>query len=258
VTPCRTAANTGSLTTQTVETNEFSQTTEPQRPRSNGPPPQDGAYPACSGYHHCLRFSNLADALEFVSSALILDQPSRTYPEGNRSPDLQLNQIRQQATDRAAIIALIDRDDPSCQARDNGINQEAIISDVRTRIGVDFVAARDEGAVFRVSFRSPDPETAKRVAADLADQIISKGARSDTAYASKEVEALRKRTDDLALKLRELERIGPGLSGFKEPVQSYRDAFLSAFGRCVTHPADERRESEGSEIQARAADCGFR
>ena len=157
---------------------------------------------------------------EFVSSATILDEASKTAGQGNRSPDLQLNYVRQQAADRAAIIALIDRHDLFRQARDKGISQEVIVSDVRTRIGVDLVAVRDEGAVFKVWFRSPDPETAQRVTGDLADRIISEGARNDIGVPSKEVEVLRKRTDELSFKLRELESVGPGLSGFREPVQS--------------------------------------
>src|ERR1044071_3040857 len=88
---------------------------------------------------------------EFVSTAAILDDQSKASPDGNRSTDLQLNLVRRQAADRAAITALIDSHDLFRRQRDKGTDQEVIVSEVRTRIGIDLVAVRDEGPVMRVS-----------------------------------------------------------------------------------------------------------
>jgi hypothetical protein len=131
-----------------------------------------------------------------------------------------LNHVRPQATDRAAIIALIDRHDQFRQAR-KGINQENIVAGVSAHVGVDLASVPDQqGVDFRISFRAPDPETARGVTADLVDRLISEGIHDDFTGVSAEVEALRKRTNELSSKLREVEHRGPWLSGSKEPVQS--------------------------------------
>ncbi len=158
--------------------------------------------------------------VEYMSSAAIFAEPSKTAGRSNQAPDLLLTHLRQQATDRAAIIKLIDRQDLFRQAGDKGINQESMIADVRVHIGVDLESVRDQqGSAFRISFRAPGPETARRVTADLVDRIISEGIHDDLPGASAEVDALRKRTNELSSKLRELEGRGPWLSGVKQLIQ---------------------------------------
>ena len=101
---------------------------------------------------------------EYKSSSVIIAEPSKTAGPGNQTPDLILNYLRRQTTDRGAINRLIDRQDVFRQARDKAINQESIIADVRGRIEVDLEPGRDEqGSGFRISFRAPDPETARSV-----------------------------------------------------------------------------------------------
>ena len=159
--------------------------------------------------------------VEYISSAAIIADPSKAAGPASQAPELLLNHVRRQATDRAAIIALIDRQDQFRQARDKGINQENIVAGVSAQVGVDLASVPDQqGIAFRISFRAPDPETARGVTADLVDRLISEGIHDDLTGASAEVEALRKRTNELSSKLREVEHRGPWLSGSKEPLQS--------------------------------------
>jgi hypothetical protein len=143
--------------------------------------------------------------VEYISSAAIIAEPSKTDGPRNQAPDLILNHLRGRATERTAVIGLID-DWTFRNTRDKD-NQESIVTDVRPH-RVDLEPGPISRTRLQISFRAPDPETAQRVTA-LRLSALSEGNHGDLPGASAEIESLRKRTNDLFSKLRELERKGP-------------------------------------------------
>ena len=158
---------------------------------------------------------------EYVASAVIVAEPSKTGGAGSQTPDLRLNFLRERVGDGAMISRLIDRQNVFRQARDGGVAQETIVADVRERIRVDVEPGRGQESIsFRISFRALDPETARSVTADIVEHITFEAIPGNSTISSSEVDALRKRTNELASKLRELERKGNGASASREMIQT--------------------------------------
>jgi capsular polysaccharide biosynthesis protein/uncharacterized HAD superfamily protein len=129
----------------------------------------------------------------------------------------RLGNIRQQVTSRSRLESVMNKFGLFQKQLDKGERLDDLLSDMRGQIGLD-VSANQESATkaFTLSYRDKDPETAQKVAAELAEQLIADNVAAMKNLASGETEVLNQRATELSAKLHELELTNPWLLNLRE------------------------------------------
>ena len=145
---------------------------------------------------------------------------------GERESSKRLGQVRERITDPDSL-ARIREWLPS-----NGQTLDDFIAQAREDISVELDASPDlTQTVFTVSYRSTDPEAARRITEELADQII---AQSSTERPQEDagLERLNAQANEILRRVRALEETSPWLPGVRADAtivsQSARSAPISA------------------------------
>lgn len=189
-------------------------------------------------YLEALRRHKLAIAIPamvvMIASAIAIKMLPNIYesstfimvesPQGERAsekslPDLsqRLGNIRQQVTSRSRLEAVMQKFDLFRKQLDSGERADDLLADMRAQIGLD-VSANQESVTkaFMLSYRDQDPETARKVTAELAEQLIADNVEAMKNLASGETEVLNQRASELSAKLHELELANPWLLNLRE------------------------------------------
>ncbi len=145
---------------------------------------------------------------------------------GERESSKRLGQVRQWITDPDSL-ARIREWLPS-----NGQTLDDFIAQAREDISVELDASPNlTQSVFTVSYRSTDPEEARRITEELADQIIAQSSTERT-QEDAELERLNAQANEILRRVRALEETSPWLPGVRadETIvsQSARSAPISA------------------------------
>jgi len=126
---------------------------------------------------------------------------------GEKDPSKRLDQLRQQITDRdllARIKQWLPSDDQTV---------EEFIAQTREDTSVDLDVSSDSPrSALTVSYRSTDPETARRITEELAEQIIAQTS-TERSQEDAELERLNAQANEISQKLRALEEASPWLPG---------------------------------------------
>ncbi len=146
-------------------------------------------------------------------------------PQGNdRSsdtalPDLsqRLGNIRQQVTSRSRLESVIRKFGLFEKQLAKGERLDDLLADMRGQIGLD-VNANQESATkaFTLSYKDKDPETAQKIASELAEQLINDNVEAMRHLASGETDVLNQRASELSAKLHELELSYPWVLNLRE------------------------------------------
>ncbi|HEY3139256.1 MAG TPA: hypothetical protein VGL29_24765 [Blastocatellia bacterium] len=144
---------------------------------------------------------------------------------GERESSKRLGQVRQRITDPDSL-ARIREWLPS-----NGQTLDDFIAQAREDISVELDASPDlTQTVFTVSYRSTDPEAARRITEELADQIIAQSS-TERPQEDAELERLNAQANEILRRVRALEETSPWLPGVRDGTivsQSARSAPISA------------------------------
>ncbi|MCI0489876.1 MAG: hypothetical protein L0229_25065 [Blastocatellia bacterium] len=160
----------------------------------------------------------------YLSSAfIIIDSPANAASPPASSPDLarRLTMIRQQVTSRTRLEKIIASHDLYREESEKGISPDRVIEDMRDAIRVEAESGRASAEAFTISYCATSPETAQRVTAELASQLIAERGRSSHVAAiesqvSGETDAIRLRVTELSADMRRLEEKNPWLLTLKE------------------------------------------
>lgn len=153
------------------------------------------------------------------STFIIVESPQGEGSADRSSLDLprRLNTITQQVTSRTRLEQIISKYNLYPEALAKGARIDDVIADMRGNIRVQVNSSRAEATdAFTISYRSTNPETAQKVTAELADQLIAENVAAMQSQVSGEVDVLRQRATELAAQLRDLEQQGPWLLTLKE------------------------------------------
>src|SRR5262249_54281066 len=129
----------------------------------------------------------------------------------------RLTTIRQQVTTRSGLEELIGKYGLYKKMREQGEPADSIVAAMRSDITIDVSSARPEATdAFGISYRTNDPEVARKVTAELADRLISDNIKAVQSEATGEVEALAARSGELSAELRVMELRSPWLMSLKD------------------------------------------
>lgn len=121
-------------------------------------------------------------------------------------PSKRLDKVREQITDRDSL-ARINQWLPS-----NGQTVDDFIAQAREDISVELDAGPElTRSVLTVSYRSSDPETARRITEELAEQIIAQSS-TERSQEDAELERLNAQANEISRQLRALEEASPWLA----------------------------------------------
>lgn len=153
------------------------------------------------------------------STFIMVEAPQSQGGAENILPDLsrRLATIRQQVTSRSRLEAVIEKFDLFKAQRDRGDRLDDVLSDMRGQVVVDVNTSQENVTrAFTLSYRDRDPETAQKVAAELAAQLIADNVQAMESLASGETEILNTRAKELAERLRGMESSHPWLLTLRE------------------------------------------
>lgn len=160
------------------------------------------------------------------STFIMVESPQGERSSENSLPDLsqRLGNIRQQITTRSSLESVINKFGLFKKQLDKGERLDDLLSDMRGQIGLD-VSTNQEAVTkaFMLSYRDRDPETAQKITAELAAQLIANNVEAMRTLASGETEILNQRAGELSTKLHDLELANPWLLNLREdaPVIPY-------------------------------------
>ena len=130
-------------------------------------------------------------------------------------PARRANALEQQLADRTRLEAIINANDLFKQDLEEGTRMDDMVSQVRARVSVSQDSNRENQ--FAVSFRAADPETAQKITAALADQLVAENSKPlQSQSPGGEVEMLRQRAAELSSQLKQLEEQAPWLLAVNE------------------------------------------
>jgi protein tyrosine kinase modulator len=136
---------------------------------------------------------------QFISSAIVLPEPAPV-------DSVQLHsQVRQQLTERARLQRLIETLDLNHNTVNTSTGMDSLGAEVRDRISVNVSSEPSDKNAITISYRASDAETARRVTARLAEELVAEGLASDQKRVAPHADDLRKRALELSSKLQELE-----------------------------------------------------
>jgi succinoglycan biosynthesis transport protein ExoP len=157
----------------------------------------------------------------YESSTFIMVESPQGNDRSNENtlPDLsqRLGNIRQQVTSRSRLESVIKKFSLFDKQLEKGERLDDLLGDMRGQIVID-VNANQESATkaFTLSYKDKDPETAQKVAAELAEQLIADNVDAMKHLASGETDVLNQRASELSAKLHELELSYPWLLNLRE------------------------------------------
>jgi polysaccharide biosynthesis transport protein len=130
-------------------------------------------------------------------------------------PSRRVNALQQQVTNRARLEAVIAKHELFKQEIEKGTRVDDLISQMRAGITVGMDSNRENQ--FIISYRASDPAIAHKVAAELAEQLLSENSKAtpDESQGG-ETDPLRKRAADMSSQLRQLEERAPWLLTINE------------------------------------------
>jgi succinoglycan biosynthesis transport protein ExoP len=129
----------------------------------------------------------------------------------------RLATIQQQVTSRTRLESLIAKYGLYRDMVEQGVPSDIIIEQMQKDISVRVNSARPEVTdAFTISYRAHDPDTARKVAAELADQLIAENIEALKSNALGEAEVIRQQTIELSSKLRDMEQKAPWLLTLRE------------------------------------------
>jgi polysaccharide biosynthesis transport protein len=153
------------------------------------------------------------------STYIMVESPQSERSSEKSLPDLsqRLGNIRQQVTSRSRLESVMNKFGLFKKQLDKGERLDDLLSDMRGQIGLD-VSANQESVTkaFMLSYRDRDPEIARKVTAELAEQLIADNVEAMKNIASGETEVLNQRAGELAAKLHDLELSNPWLLNLRE------------------------------------------
>ncbi len=153
------------------------------------------------------------------STFIIIDSPSGKGSGEDASLDLarRLATIRQQVTSRTRLEGIISKFGLYQNELQKGTRIDDVIEEMRSTIKVEVNSSRDNVTdAFTISYRANDPETARKVTAELSDQLIADNVQAMQSQVSGEADVLRQRAADLSSQLHELEEKASWLLSLKE------------------------------------------
>ena len=133
--------------------------------------------------------------------------------------DLQrrLTTIKEQVTSRSRLDTLIGKHNLYPDLTAPGVTNDRAIARMQGDIDVDVRSSRpDATESFRISYRAADPETACRVTADLAAQLIADNITAVQDLVSSQAAVLRQRASEVSAQLKGLEQKAPWLISLRE------------------------------------------
>jgi polysaccharide biosynthesis transport protein len=146
------------------------------------------------------------------SASIIIQSASPTDPARRASA------LHQQATTHARLEAIIASHDLFKRETEKGTSVDDLIPRLRAGISVSEVSSRENQ--FVISYRAADPEAARKITAELADQLIAENSRAVPQQSpGGEVDRLRQRAAELSSQLRQLEEKSPWLLAVNEATQ---------------------------------------
>jgi capsular polysaccharide biosynthesis protein len=150
-----------------------------------------------------LSLKRAANAYESTAS-IIIEMPSSI------DPARRVKVLEQQVTNRARLEAIVTGNDAFKREIEKGARMDDLISQARASITVAEDANGENQ--FALSFRAADPETAQKITAELADQLIEENSKPLQAQStSGEAETLRQRAVEISSQLHQLEEKAPWL-----------------------------------------------
>lgn len=161
------------------------------------------------------RLPNLYESSTFI----MVEAPKHENASDNLLPDLsrRLATLRQQVTSRSRLEAVIEKFDLFKTQRERGERLDDLIADMRGLIGVDVNTSQENVTrAFTLSYRDRDPQTAQKITAELAEQLIADNVKVMESLASGETEILNTRAQELSAKLRDMELAHPWLMSLRE------------------------------------------
>ncbi len=178
------------------------------------------------------------------STFIMVDSPQSERSSEKSLPDLsqKLGNIRQQVTSRSRLESVINKFGLFKKQLDKGTRLDDLLTDMRTQIGLD-VSENQESITkaFMLSYRDQDPETAQKVAAELAEQLIADNVEAMKNLASGETEVLNQRATELSAKLHELELANPWLLNLREDAPMIPSPYASNGGGSGSRGASQAR-----------------
>src|SRR5262245_43133601 len=158
---------------------------------------------------------NVYESTTFV----IVESPQGTTNSDRPPIDIgrRLATIRQQVTTRSGLEELIEKYGLYKKMREREEPEDSIVAAMRSDIAIDVSSARPDATdAFAISYRTTDPEIARKVATELADRLIRDNIKAVLSEATGEVEALAGRAGELSAELREMESRSPWLLSVKD------------------------------------------
>lgn len=153
------------------------------------------------------------------STYIMVESPQSERSSEKSLPDLsqRLGNIRQQVTSRSRLESVMNKFGLFKKQLDKGERLDDLLADMRGQIGLD-VSANQESVTkaFLLSYRDRDPEIARKVTAELAEQLIADNVEAMKNIASGETEVLNQRAGELSAKLHDLELSNPWLLNLRE------------------------------------------
>jgi succinoglycan biosynthesis transport protein ExoP len=150
---------------------------------------------------------------------VIVEAPQGSATADRPSIDIgrRLSTIRQQVTTRSGLEALIEKYGLYGKMQERGEPADNIVAAMRSDITIDVSSTRPDATdAFAISYRSPDPETARDVTTALADRLIAENLKAVQSEAAGEAEVLAERAGELSAELRGMETKSPWLMSIKE------------------------------------------
>lgn len=186
------------------------------------------------------------------STFIMVESPQGERASEKSLPDLsqRLGNIRQQVTSRSRLESVMNKFALFRKQLDKGERLDDLLADMRSQIGVD-VSANQESVTkaFMLSYRDQDPEIARKVTSELAEQLIADNVEAMKNLASGETEVLNQRATELSAKLHELELANPWLLNLREdaPMIPYPYAAGSSAGSGGSRATSQARVNVEAE-----------
>jgi succinoglycan biosynthesis transport protein ExoP len=173
----------------------------------------------------------------------------------------RLSTVQQQVTSRTRLESIIAKYGLYRDMAQQGLPSDIIIEEMQKDISVRVNSTRPEVTdAFTISYRAHDPETARKVAAELADQLIAENIQALKSNASGEAEVLRQQAAELASRLREMEQKAPWLLTLREdapvapPKATARSATSSVAAMRLEQMAIETLKDQQYKLQQQIND----
>lgn len=161
------------------------------------------------------RLPNLYESSTFI----IVESPQGegTFEAAPLDMPRRLATIQQQVTGRTRLEGIIQDYGLYRDSIEKGTRIDDVIARMRADILVDVESSREhETNAFTISYRATDPQTAQKVTAELANELIASNVEAMQSQASGEADVLRQRASELSAQLHDFEQQAPWLLSLKE------------------------------------------